>query len=354
MLKEIFEQPNVITDGLTGRLENNDQINLPELERILIPKRLHIVACGTSYHAGLWGEHLLEHWAHIPVQTEIASEFRYKEELLLDPNEDVVLVISQSGETADTLAALRRAKEAKVKTIGLCNVVGSSIAREADCVLYTQAGPEISVASTKAMTSQMLMLTCMALYYARRNKSMSLGLRQSTLGQLRSLAQFLSQELPQMHTMAKALSRKYAQAKSFFYLGRGYCFPLALEGALKLKELSYIHAEGYAAGEMKHGPIALIDPTFPTFVLAPAESEMYAKIKSNMVEIQARQGQVIALTNPGTDLAADDRWEIPFLPGPLMGFLILPCLQLFSYEVSDYLGKDVDQPRNLAKSVTVE
>ncbi|MBQ7739003.1 MAG: glutamine--fructose-6-phosphate transaminase (isomerizing) [Desulfovibrionaceae bacterium] len=354
MLKEIFEQPNVITDGLTGRLENNDQINLPELERILIPKRLHIVACGTSYHAGLWGEHLLEHWAHIPVQTEIASEFRYKEELLLDPNEDVVLVISQSGETADTLAALRRAKEAKVKTIGLCNVVGSSIAREADCVLYTQAGPEISVASTKAMTSQMLMLTCMALYYARRNKSMSLGLRQSTLGQLRSLAQFLSQELPQMHTMAKALSRKYAQAKSFFYLGRGYCFPLALEGALKLKELSYIHAEGYAAGEMKHGPIALIDPTFPTFVLAPAESEMYAKIKSNMVEIQARQGQVIALTNPGTDLAADDRWEIPFLPGPLMAFLILPCLQLFSYEVSDYLGKDVDQPRNLAKSVTVE
>ena len=354
MLKEIFEQPKVITDGLTGRLEINDQISLPELDRFPVPKRLHIVACGTSFHAGLWGQHLLEHWAHLPVYAEIASEFRYKEELLLNPEEDAVLVISQSGETADTLAALRRARKANVMTIGLCNVVGSSIAREADCVLYTQAGPEISVASTKAMTSQMLMLTCMALYYARRKKTLALGLRQSIAGQLRALPQVLAQELPNMHNMAKALSRKYAQAKSFFYLGRGHCYPLALEGALKLKELSYIHAEGYPAGEMKHGPIALIDPTFPTFVLAPAESELYAKIKSNVVEIQARQGQVIALTNPGTDLLVDDRWEIPKLQGPLLAFLILPCLQLFSYEVSDYLGKDVDQPRNLAKSVTVE
>ena len=353
MLKEIFEQPRVITDGLTGRIEgDHSDVRLAELDSLPVPRRLHIVACGTSYHSGLWGRHLLEHWAHVPVQVEIASEFRYRDTLLLD-KDDMVLVISQSGETADTLAALRIAKEKGVTVLGLCNVVGSSIARDASAVLYTQAGPEISVASTKAMCSQMLMLALMALYWSKRNGTMSADERRKIIDMLENLPALLDAALPAMHEKARELSRKYAQARNFFYLGRGHCYSLALEGALKLKELSYIHAEGYAAGEMKHGPIALIDPSFPTFALA-LDDVLLPKVKSNMVEVQARQGKVIALTNEGFDLGAEDTWVIPSLPAPLAGFMALPALQLFSYETADYLGKDVDQPRNLAKSVTVE
>ncbi|MDO5483360.1 MAG: glutamine--fructose-6-phosphate transaminase (isomerizing) [Desulfovibrionaceae bacterium] len=353
MLKEIFEQPRVITDGLTGRIDREQgEILLPELDQLPVPARLHIVACGTSYHSGLWGRHLLEQWANVPVQVEIASEFRYRENLVLGAD-DMVLVISQSGETADTLAALRIARERGTTVLGLCNVVGSSIAREATAVLYTQAGPEISVASTKAMCSQMLMLALMALYWAGRNGRLEPAARQERVALLESLPLLLQEALPAMHERARQLSRSYAQTASFFYLGRGHCFPLALEGALKLKELSYIHAEGYAAGEMKHGPIALIDPSFPTFALA-LDDALFPKVKSNIVEVQARQGKIIALTNPGMDLDVDDVWEIPALPAPLSAFMALPALQLFSYETADYLGKDVDQPRNLAKSVTVE
>ena len=353
MLKEIFEQPRVITDGLTGRVEgDHSDVRLTELDNLPVPRRLHIVACGTSYHSGMWGRHLLEHWAHVPVQVEIASEFRYRDSLLLD-KDDMVLVISQSGETADTLAALRIARERGITVLGLCNVVGSSIARDASAVLYTQAGPEISVASTKAMCSQMLMLALMALYWSKRNGTMTADERRKIIDMLENLPAMLDAALPAMHEKARELSRKYAQAHNFFYLGRGHCYPLALEGALKLKELSYIHAEGYAAGEMKHGPIALIDPSFPTFALALDDS-LLPKVKSNMVEVQARQGKVIALTNEGFDLGAEDTWVIPKLPAPLAGFMALPALQLFSYETADYLGKDVDQPRNLAKSVTVE
>ena len=353
MLKEIFEQPRVITDGLAGRINaGRDAALLPELDALPVPRRLHIVACGTSYHSGLWGRHLLEHWAGVPVQVEIASEFRYRDSLILD-KEDMVLVISQSGETADTLAALRIARERGVAVLGLCNVVGSSIAREASAVIYTQAGPEISVASTKAMCSQMLTLALMALYWGGRQNALPQERRRELIGLLESLPALLESQLPGMHDKDRELSRKYAQARNFFYLGRGHCFPLALEGALKLKELSYIHAEGYAAGEMKHGPIALIDPAFPTFALA-LDDALFPKVKSNIVEVQARQGKVIALTNPGLDLAVDDPWIIPALPAPLAGFMALPALQLFSYETADYLGKDVDQPRNLAKSVTVE
>jgi glucosamine--fructose-6-phosphate aminotransferase (isomerizing) len=284
---------------------------------------------------------------------EIASEFRYRDNLLLE-TDDMVLVISQSGETADTLAALRIVKELGSSVIGLCNVIGSSIAREASSVLYTRAGPEISVASTKAMCSQMLMLALMALYWgARRNVDTLAEDRSRWTGILESLPALLENALPAMHEKARELSKKYAQARNFFYLGRGHCFPLALEGALKLKELSYIHAEGYAAGEMKHGPIALVDPAFPTFAIA-LDDPLFPKTKSNIVEAQARQGKVIALTNEGTDLSVDDIWTIPSLPSPLAGFMVLPALQLFSYEMADYLGKDVDQPRNLAKSVTVE
>ena len=353
MLKEIFEQPRVITDGLAGRLAPaGDAVALPELAHLPVPKRLHVVACGTSYHAGLWGRHLLEAWAGIPVQVEIASEFRYRENPRFGEGE-MGLVISQSGETADTLAALRLMKERGLPVLGLCNVVGSSIAREADAVLFTQAGPEISVASTKAMASQMLSLALMALFWSGRTGSLDAAARKERLGVLQSLPALLDDHLPQMHKTARELALKYAQAANFFYLGRGHCFPLALEGALKLKELSYIHAEGYAAGEMKHGPIALIDPAFPTFAIA-LDDALFPKVKSNIEEVQARQGKVIALTNPGVELATDDVWRVPPLPAPLSAFAVLPALQLFSYEVADYLGKDVDQPRNLAKSVTVE
>ena len=351
MLKEIFEQPRVITDGLSGRVQG-DSVRLPELDSLPVPRRLHIVACGTSYHAGMWGRHLLESWAHIPVQLEIASEFRYRDALLLGEDE-MVLVISQSGETADTLAALRIARQKGIPVLGLCNVVGSSIAREASAVILTQAGPEISVASTKAMCSQMLMLSLMALYWGQRNSVGSSAQRAEHLAILESLPALLEAALPDMHQRARELSRQYAQARNFFYLGRGHCYPLALEGALKLKELSYIHAEGYAAGEMKHGPIALIDPTFPSLVLA-LDDALYPKVISNMVEVKARQGKVIALCNAGHEPDADHLWRIPALPAPLSAFMALPALQLFSYEMADYLGKDVDQPRNLAKSVTVE
>ncbi len=353
MLKEIFEQPRVIRDGLTGRIaEDGKSVRLPELDSLPVPGHLTIVACGTSSHAGLWGRHLIETLAEVPVQVEIASEYRYRTKLLFQPGE-AVLVISQSGETADTLAALRRAREAGAAVIGLCNVVGSSIAREADAVLYTQAGPEISVASTKAMCSQMLVLALMALSWGLRKGTLSPGDCRRWTEDLQSLPAVLERELPDMHQRAKVLARKYAQAENFFYLGRGHCFALALEGALKLKELSYIHAEGYASGEMKHGPIALIDRSFPTFALC-LDDDLLPKVKSNMVEVQARQGRVIAVTNEGVDLPADDLWLVPALPSYLSGFAVLPAVQLFSYEMADFLGKDVDQPRNLAKSVTVE
>ncbi len=355
MLKEIFEQPRVLLDGMVGRFQDST-VHLPELESFATPKRLHIVACGTSYHSGLWARHVIESWAKIPVSMEIASEFRYKD-VILD-KDDLVLVISQSGETADTLAALRVAKEHGAKVLGICNVVGSSIAREASGVIYTQAGPEISVASTKAMCSQMLVLTLMALYWGQDKKLLSVEQSTQYVNILQNLPAKLEGALEQMRSTAQRLARVYAHSHSFFYLGRGHCFSLALEGALKLKELSYIHAEGYAAGEMKHGPIALIDTEFPTFALA-LDDALFAKVQSNIAEVQARRGKVIALVNnEHADLDVDDMWVIPQMEGAssdfMAAFLALPALQLFSYEVAEYLGTDVDQPRNLAKSVTVE
>lgn len=352
MLKEIFEQPKVIADCLVGRLgQKPGEVHLEELDALPVPKRIHIVACGTSYHAGMWARNLLESWAHMPVMLEIASEFRYRD-MILD-KEDMVLVISQSGETADTLAALRLAKERGCPTLGLCNVIGSSIARETATVIYTQAGPEISVASTKAMCSQMVALTLMALYYGRRKNTLSQEAAEEQLNILRNMPNMLEKELPAMRETATRIARSYSQAKSFFFLGRGHSYPLALEGALKLKELSYIHAEGYAAGEMKHGPIALIDPQFPSFVIV-FDDALAEKTVSNVQEVQARSGPVIALTNPGVRVQAQDTWIIPRIPGYLAAFMALPALQLFSYEAADYLGNDVDQPRNLAKSVVVE
>ncbi|MFK4763867.1 glutamine--fructose-6-phosphate transaminase (isomerizing) [Desulfobaculum sp. SPO524] len=352
MLKEISEQPKVVADCLTGRVDAASKaVTLSELEGTTPPKRLHILACGTSYHAGLWGMNLIESWARIPVRVEIASEFRYRD-LLLD-EDDVVLAISQSGETADTLAGMRRAKEMGATVIGLCNVVGSSVSREADHVIYTQAGPEISVASTKALCSQMTLLLLLALHWGRQKGTLSAEVEERAVTGVMGIPGILEAELPRMRERAQELSRKYSASRSFMFLGRGLQFPLALEGALKLKEISYIHAEGYASGEMKHGPIALIDKEFPTFALA-LHDDLFPKVKSNLEEVQARDGRIIALTHPGLDIAAEDVWVIPEVWGPLNTFLVLPCLQLFSYEVADYLGKDVDQPRNLAKSVTVE
>ncbi|MEA4854800.1 glutamine--fructose-6-phosphate transaminase (isomerizing) [Solidesulfovibrio sp.] len=352
MLKEIFEQPKVIADCLAGRLDRaTGQVALPELDAAPVPERLYIVACGTSYHAGLWGMYLLEQWAGIPTRVEIASELRYREPLL-GPG-DTVLAISQSGETADTLAGMHLAKARGARVIGLCNVVGSSVAREADAVVYTQAGPEISVASTKAMCSQLTLLTLMALSYGRRRGVLPAEAAQQCAAALDGLPALLDGILPGLRQRARELCRVYAEARSFLFLGRGLYYPLALEGALKLKEISYIHAEGYAAGEMKHGPIALIDPKFPTFALAPLDG-LFPKVKSNLQEVQARGGKIIALTQPGAALDVDHPWEIPAAWGPLSTFLMLPALQLFAYEMADYLGKDVDQPRNLAKSVTVE
>ena len=355
MLKEIFEQPGAIADCMAGRvnLEHTD-VRIPELSSVPPPKRLRIIACGTSFHAGLWAMPLFEQWAGIPTAVEIASEFRYRKPLL-EPDE-MALVISQSGETADTLAALRIAREKGCPTIGLCNVIGSSIAREADAVIYTQAGPEISVASTKALCSQMAVLMLMALHWGKGKKHLPEDTLRKALRGMADLPAQLESILPALQAEAQALAWKYASCKGMFFLGRGQAYPLALEGALKVKELSYIHAEGYASGEMKHGPIALIEPAFPSFVLAPHD-ELFVKSKSNLEEVQARRGPVIALTNPqktGFELKADHIWAIPEAWGPLSGFLMLPALQLFSYEAASYLGNDVDQPRNLAKSVTVE
>ncbi|MHC1712629.1 MAG: glutamine--fructose-6-phosphate transaminase (isomerizing) [Solidesulfovibrio sp.] len=352
MLKEIFEQPRVIADCLAGRVDKaSGKVCLPELDAAPVPERLFIVACGTSYHAGLWGMYLMEQWAGIPTRVEIASELRYREPIL-GPG-DTVLAISQSGETADTLAGIHLAKARGAKVIGLCNVVGSSVAREADVVVYTQAGPEISVASTKAMCSQLVLLTLMALAFGQKKCVLPKDVAENCLPALERLPALLEDSLPAMRRRAKELCRVYSEARSFLYLGRGLCYPLALEGALKLKEISYIHAEGYASGEMKHGPIALIDPKFPTFALAPVDG-LYPKVKSNLQEVQARGGKIIALTHPGADLPVDHPWETPAAWGVLPTFLMLPALQLFAYEMADYLGKDVDQPRNLAKSVTVE
>lgn len=352
MLKEIFEQPGVITNCLSGRIDRKTgEVRLPEINDLPVPKRLHIIACGTSFHAGLWGKYLMESLARIPVDVEIASEFRYKP---LVPEEDkAYLTISQSGETADTLAALSMVKKQGFPVIGLCNVVGSSIAREADHVIFTQAGPEISVASTKAMCSQLVLIFLLSLYWGRQKKLVDAQTLEKTLNTFEALPDILERELPLMRDRAASICRKYSSAASFFFLGRGIYYPLALEGALKLKEISYIHAEGYAAGELKHGPIALIDPDFPTLAIAPVD-HLLGKIKSNLTEVQARKGRVIALTNEGSGLNVDDEWLIPREQGALNSFFILPALQLFAYETAVYLGKDVDQPRNLAKSVTVE
>lgn len=358
MLKEIHEQPDSVADTMRGRVSpQTHSINLggiaDVMPRLVQAKRLIIVACGTSFHAGLVGEYLLEQFARIPVEVEYASEFRYRDPII--GPDDVIIAISQSGETADTLAAIRMAKERGALVLGICNVVGSSIARETDAGIYTHAGPEIGVASTKAFTSQVVVLTMMAFLLGRKrgviDERRYAQLVDSLLGVPDLIAQVLNGE-----AHIREVSRAYQLAQNAIYLGRGYLYPVALEGALKLKEISYIHAEGYPAAEMKHGPIALIDNCMPVFVLA-THDKFYDKIVNNIQEVKARKGQVVAIVTAGdSEIAkmADYVIEIPKCEDALLPLVAVVPLQLISYDVAVMRGCNVDQPRNLAKSVTVE
>ncbi len=357
MLKEIMEQPEVIRNSTRGRiLLDEGDVKLGGLEdvreRLREIERIIIIACGTARYAGMVGEYILEEYAGIPVEVEFASEFRYRKPIIDDKT--IVLAISQSGETVDTLAAIREAKKKGALTLGIVNAVGSTIARETDAGVYNHAGPEIAVASTKAFTSQLTVLTLIAVMLGRQ-REMSAVMGRKILEELMALPDKLEKILKDASVYEK-LANKYKDYDHFMFLGRKYCFPLAEEGALKLKEISYIHAEGYASGEMKHGPIALIDKDFPTFALIPEDS-VYEKGVSNLEEIKARSGKVVALTTEGNkaiEKVADDVVYIPKTLEMLTPLLAVAPLQLFAYHVAVAKGLDVDKPRNLAKSVTVE
>jgi len=358
MLKEIYEQPNVIRDSFRGRLLANKGIIQmagveDNLEKFLNADRIIIVACGTSWHAGLVAEYIFEEFARIPVEVEYASEFRYRNPII--NKNDIIIAISQSGETADTLAAIKLAKERGAFVFGVCNVVGSSISRETHAGAYTHAGPEIGVASTKAFTTQITVLTLIALRLAKAKGTMSNSDFHRYLLELEMVPDKVKEAL-ETNDVAKKIAEIYKDSPNCLYLGRGYNFPVALEGALKLKEISYIHAEGYPAAEMKHGPIALIDEQMPVVVIAPKMGH-YDKVISNIQEIKARRGKIIAVVSKGDtqvrDLA-DHVIEIPVISDALSPLLTTIPLQLLSYHIAVLRGCNVDQPRNLAKSVTVE
>ena len=358
MLKEIFEQPKTIEDTFRGRiLADHNAIVLGGLldifPVIVQAKRIILLGCGTSWHAALVGEYLIENYARIPVEVEYASEFRYRNPILTA--EDVVIAISQSGETSDTLVALRMAKEKGATILGVCNVVGSSIARETDAGVYTHAGIEIGVASTKAFTAQVTVLTLFAIKLAYAKGELSNDLYLELIRELTLIPEKIRTILAG-HENIKVIADKYRDAANALYLGRGALFPVALEGALKLKEISYIHAEGYAAGEMKHGPIALVDDNLPVVVVAPMD-HYYEKIVSNIQEVKARKGNIIAVVSAGDQILKEmvnDIFEIPESHPAVTPLLAIIPLQLFAYYIAVLRGCDVDQPRNLAKSVTVE
>jgi glucosamine--fructose-6-phosphate aminotransferase (isomerizing) len=358
MMKEIYEQPNVIKDTYRGRLLANQGIIQmagveDNLEKFLHADRIIIVACGTSWHAGLVAEYIIEEFARIPVEVEYASEFRYRNPII--NKSDVVIAISQSGETADSLAAIKLAKENGAFVFGVCNVVGSSISRETHAGAYTHAGPEIGVASTKAFTTQITVLTMLALRLAKAKGSMNNSDYHRYLQELELIPEKVAEAL-ETNEVAKVIAERFKDSTNCLYLGRGYNFPVALEGALKLKEISYIHAEGYPAAEMKHGPIALIDEHMPVIVIAPKQGH-YDKVVSNIQEIKSRSGKIIAVVTKGDvqvrDLA-DYVIEIPETSDALSPLLTTIPLQLLSYHIAVLRGCNVDQPRNLAKSVTVE
>ena len=359
MLKEIHEQPKTVTDALRGRINADEGwLTLGGLEdhidKFLTTERILIVACGTSWHAGLVAEYLIEDLVRIPVEVEYASEFRYRNPII--SNKDIVLAISQSGETADTFAALELAKEKGAFTYGIVNSVGSSIARLTDAGSYIHAGPEIGVASTKAFTGQVTLLSAMALMLAHKKNSISPHYYKHLLEALAEIPQQIQYIIDHQSTNIQAIATVFSDATNALYLGRGYNFPVALEGALKLKEISYIHAEGYPAAEMKHGPIALIDENMPVFVIATNQSA-YEKIVSNVQEVKARKGRVIAIVPEGDEQIhkiADYTITIPATEEPLSPLLSVIPMQLLSYHIAVMRGCNVDQPRNLAKSVTVE
>ena len=358
MLKEIFEQPNAIKDTYRGRLLANKGIIQmagieDNLEKFTNAKRILVVACGTSWHAGLVAEYIIEEFSRIPVEVEYASEFRYRNPII--NKDDVVIAISQSGETADTLAAIKLAKENGAFVFGVCNVVGSSISRETHAGAYTHAGPEIGVASTKAFTTQITILTLLALRLAKAKGTMNNSDYQRYLLELELIPEKVEEAL-KTDAISKEIASIYKDATNCLYLGRGYNFPVALEGALKLKEISYIHAEGYPAAEMKHGPIALIDEQMPVIVIAPNKGH-YDKVVSNIQEIKSRSGKIIAVVTKGdvqVKELADHVIEIPEATEALTPLLTTIPLQLLSYHIAVMRGCNVDQPRNLAKSVTVE
>jgi glucosamine--fructose-6-phosphate aminotransferase (isomerizing) len=357
MLKEIFEQPESIQNSIRGRIIlSAGNVKLgglePVIDDIIDAKRLIITACGTSWHAGLVGEYMLEQYAEIPVEVEYASEFRYRNPVIT--KNDVVIAISQSGETADTLAAIREAKKRNALVLGICNVVGSSIARETQAGVYIHAGPELGVASTKAFTSQLAVLALISVLIGRR-KNLPFSYGEKICQELLSLPGKIQQILEQADYI-KSISEKFVNAKNFLYLGRGYNFPVALEGALKLKEISYIHAEGYPAAEMKHGPIALVDENMPVVFIAIKDST-YDKILSNIEEVKARKGKVIAIVSEDDKQIkslVDYTFPVPNTIEMLSPILTIIPLQLMAYYIAVAKGLNVDQPRNLAKSVTVE
>ena len=358
MLKEIFEQPECLKTCMRGRINREaNHVTLSAVidykERLLHAKRIIIVACGTSWHAGLIGKQLIETFCRIPVDVEYASEFRYRNPVVT--SDDVVIAMSQSGETADTLAAVELAKESGAFIYGICNAVGSSIPRSTDTGSYIHVGPEIGVASTKAFTGQVLVLTMLALALAKERKTITDAVYEEVVKEL-SVIPYKIQEVLKLNEKIANLSRIFTYAHNFIYLGRGYSYPVAMEGALKLKEISYIHAEGYPAAEMKHGPIALVDSDMPVVAIA-THNAMYEKVLSNIQEIKARKGRVIALVTKGDETIsriADEVIELPETLECLEPLLATIPLQLLAYHIAVCKNKNVDQPRNLAKSVTVE
>jgi len=355
MLKEIHEQPRSVSDTLVGRVDlEHDDVTLDGIDLdIKKVKRIILLACGTSYHASLVGEHLIESLARLNVEVDLASEWRYRDPIV-GPG-DLVVAVSQSGETADTMAAVREAKAKGAKILAISNVVDSSIPRLADWAFYTHAGPEIGVASTKAFTTQLIAMVLLAVYLGRRSGNLAPAKAREILSELIQLPNKMK-DVVDGAAQIQVLARRYGNAKGFLFLGRGSQYPIALEGALKLKEISYIHAEGYAAGEMKHGPIALIDEHLPVVCLVP-RGPTYEKTVSNLSEVRARQGKVIAIASRGdSDIGSisDEVVLIPETAVELYPILSVLPLQLLAYYVADFKGTDVDQPRNLAKSVTVE
>ena len=358
MLKEIYEQPRTIIDCIRGRVnpEGTDVILSgvrDNQEKFLNANRIIIVACGTSWHAGLIGKHLIEELCRIPVEVEYASEFRYRNPIIR--SNDIVIAISQSGETADTLAAVELARNRGAFIYGICNVIGSSIARATDSGSYIHVGPEIGVASTKAFTGQVTVLIMLALAVAKLKKSITPELYTTMLHDLQQIPKLMKKVL-KLNDQIADMSKIFTYAHNFIYLGRGYNYPVALEGALKLKEISYIHAEGYPAAEMKHGPIALIDSEMPVVAIATSDS-VYEKTISNIQEIKARRGKVIAIVTEGDDQVfkmVDYVIEIPKVDERLIPLVVSLPLQMLAYHIAVYKNRDVDRPRNLAKSVTVE